>query len=118
LVRINSLGLSILKYAEKIDSKVEIDCLDGNRFKKLVKKITLEMYFECQIYDPFHKVIKGYQGATWQVEVGPHGNGCIMMLMSKSKFSSFSNFTYKFTFTMKLFYKLKLHVKNNLRKEH
>jgi hypothetical protein len=45
------------------------------------------MDFGCQSYALFKKGIKGNQSATWQVEVGPHGDGCTMRLLSKKKIS-------------------------------
>jgi hypothetical protein len=43
------------------------------------------MDFRCESYALFKKGIKGNQSATWQVEVGPHGDGCTMRLLSKKK---------------------------------
>jgi hypothetical protein len=48
---------------------------------------------------PYKKDIKNNQSAMWQVEVGPHGDGCTMILLSKFFFPSLSNFSYKLTFT-------------------
>jgi hypothetical protein len=69
-----------------------------------LKKMALKMDFRCESYALFKKGINGNQSATWQVEVGPHGDGCTMRWLSK-KNHFFSNFSYKLTFTNKLLMK-------------
>jgi hypothetical protein len=68
--------------------------MDNSRKNRLLKKTTLKIDFGCEIYAIFKKGINGNQSTMWQVEVNPHHDGC-------TKFSFFSNISYKLTFTTK-----------------
>jgi hypothetical protein len=48
--------------------------MERSQKHRLFKKMRLKMNFICESYSLLKKCTNGNQRATWQVEVGPHGD--------------------------------------------